>query len=288
MVPPCARTLRQACMIISHANRFVFYHNPKTGGMSLRKHLSRYHDDHRPLCGIIETSRLDYALDFAHPRLHEIQTLFPGLIESLRNYRSLIVVRDPYRRFISAVDQHFKTLHPKFPWLIVPPEQRVTAIETFIDTIRLDQVKTDHRFVHLSPQVWFLRCGSFRLPVTIIPFDEGGVFINRCLEVLAQSSESVTHENRSCLALHQVLASPKITAFVENLYAEDFEFFAADASLAHLAKRYSDKNDCLNLASNSETGPAAGIKQGRYGGTTLLGDDDASPPVAMTGRRKTS
>ncbi len=231
---------RQACMIISHARQFVLYHNPKTGGMSLRSNLLRYHDDPRPSFGIVETPWFDYPLDFAHLRLHEIQTLFPALVGSLRNYRSLIVVRNPYRRFISAVDQHVKTLYPDFPWHSAPPSQRVSAIEGFIDNIRLDLVRTDYRFVHLSPQVWFLRCDGFRLPATVIPFDRNSLFIDRCFDSLGLPREAVTHENRSRLDLNDVLSSRKITSFVEDFYSEDFAFLAADPSLDHLAKKHSE------------------------------------------------
>ena len=45
--------------------------------------------------------------------------------------------------------------------------------------LRLDLIRTDFRFVHLSPQVWFLQVGGLRLPTDIVPVDDDGGFIVR-------------------------------------------------------------------------------------------------------------
>ena len=248
-------------MIISHAHRFVVYHNPKTAGMSLRAALLPYHDDPRPAYGVLETPWFDYPLDFAHLRLHEIQRLFPSLIGSMRAYRSVIVVRNPYKRFISAVDQHLKTVYAHVPLEDAPPHERTLAIETFIERVfRVELVQKDFRFVHLSPQVWFLRHEQFRLPTNVVPFDEDGVFLERCFALLGVPPQPDMHDNKSKLDLRHVFQSRKITDFVQDFYAKDFEFLAADPTLAHLVAGPSDPDWLVHER------PAAGVSAISTGG----------------------
>jgi tetratricopeptide (TPR) repeat protein len=204
--------------------------------MSLRAVLAPYHDDPTPLEGILQRPPFEYRLDFAHLRLWEITVLFPSVLAAASTYRSLVFVRDPYQRFVSGMDQYFKTYCPDLlPRL--PPEQQVLIIETLAEKfLRFEMLRTDHRFVHFSPQVWFIQSGEFRLPGDIVPMDDHGGFIARGLESLGRPPCAVPHDNRSRFDLTHVLTSPRIRAFVREFYAEDFAFLAADPALAHLAE----------------------------------------------------
>jgi tetratricopeptide (TPR) repeat protein len=224
-------------MIISHRRRFIFFHNPKTAGMSLRAILAPYHDDACPLHGILQRPPFDHRMDFAHLRLWEISLLFPAVLEAALTYRSLVFVRDPYRRFVSALDQHFKTYCPDLPLLSMQPEQQVAVVEIFLQRIlRLEMIRADHRFVHFSPQVWFVLFNGTRVPGHILPMDDQGAFTQSGLASLGLPPHAVPHDNRSRLDLTHVLASAKIRALVRDFYAADFAFFAADPALAHLAE----------------------------------------------------
>ncbi len=189
-------------MIISHARRFIFFHNPKTAGMSLRSVIEPYHDDPAPLKGVLWLPPFAYALDVAHLRLREIATLFPAVIAAACTYRSLIFVRNPYHRFVSAMDQHFKTAHPDVPLQAMRPDQQMATAETFVDKLlRLNLVQTDYRFVHFSPQVWFLQCSGLCLPTDIVPMDTKGAFINHGLQSLGLQLQPVPRDNRSRIDL---------------------------------------------------------------------------------------
>ena len=172
-------------------------------------------------------------MDFAHLTLWEISVLFPPVIELAQGYRSLVFVRDPYRRFVSALDQHFKTFYPNLPLLHIRPQEQTLIIETFIEQkLRLETLRTDYRLVHLSPQIWFLQLDGFCVPRDIIPMDDHGAFIVQGLESLGLPPQAVPHDNRSRFDMSHVLASPKIRAFVRGFYPEDSAFFAADPALA--------------------------------------------------------
>ena len=139
-------------MIISHHHRFIFFHKPKTAGMSLRAVLAPYHDGPIPIHGISQQLPFVHPLDFAHLTLWEISVLFPPVIGLAQGYRSLVFVRDPYRRFVSALDQHFKTFYPNLPLLNMRPQEQTLIIETFIEQkLHLETLRTDYRLVHFSP-----------------------------------------------------------------------------------------------------------------------------------------
>ncbi len=111
--------------------------------MSLRAVLAPYHDDESPPLGIFRCPPFDYSMDYAHLRLWEISVLLPSVIAAAQTYRSVIFVRDPYRRFVSALDQHFKTYCPDLPLLTTQPEQQVAIGEIFLERfLRVETVRT--------------------------------------------------------------------------------------------------------------------------------------------------
>jgi Sulfotransferase family len=120
-------------MIISHHHRFIFFHNPKTAGMSRRAVLAHYRDDRIPMHDVFEHLPFVHPLEIAHLRLWEISVLFPSVIELAQGYRSLVFIRDPYRRFVSALDQHFKTPYPNLPLLHIRPQEHALIIETITE-----------------------------------------------------------------------------------------------------------------------------------------------------------
>jgi hypothetical protein len=223
-------------VIVSHARRFIFLHNPKTAGIALRPILAPYHDDTLPLEGTFDTDRLPYRLDFAHPRLWEIEILAPELVAAASTYRWLMFVRDPYRRFVSALDQHFKTWHPHLPLAAMAPPERVNTVEMLVGRwLTIEQVRTDHRLVHFSPQAWFFQTEHRTLPVHLEPMDAKGDFLRRGLDHLGVPNRPVIRANRSQLDLAHTLGSPTVRDFVRRFYAADFGYFAAEPRLRHLA-----------------------------------------------------
>ena len=174
-------------------------------------------------------------IDHTHLRLWEMQVLFPHIIRAAQTYRSVIFVRNPYRRLLSAVDEHFKKFQPSVQLAALSHADQVRVIEAFIDKIlNIGVITTNFRFIHFSSQVWFIRLGDRKIPTCALPMDDQGAFIGRALEFLGLEQQSVRRENPSGLDLAHVIASAKISAFVRDFYAPDFEFFTADSELRHL------------------------------------------------------
>jgi hypothetical protein len=222
-------------MIVSHARQFIFFHNPKCAGTSMRAALAPYHDDPFSFWGIFPAPFFRNHIDHSHLRLWEMQVLFPHIIRAAQTYRSVIFVRNPYRRFLSAIDEHFKKFQPSAQLEKMSRADQIKTIEAFIERVlNVGLITTNFRFIHFSPQLWFIRLGDRTIPGCILPMDDRDAFITRAFEYLELEPRSVRRENPSRLELVHTLASSKVTAFVRDFYALDFEFFAADPKLQHL------------------------------------------------------
>ena len=81
-------------MIVSHARQFIFFHNPKCAGTSMRVALAGYHDDPFSFWGIFPAPFFRNHIDHTHLRLWEMQVLFPHIIRAAQTYRTVIFVRN--------------------------------------------------------------------------------------------------------------------------------------------------------------------------------------------------
>ena len=87
-------------MIISDKRKFVFIHNPKTAGTSLRRALVKYHDREVSYWHHLEDIFLDRVIDKAHITMRDFVHM-PDY-SSIDEYFSFGFVRNPYDRFYSA------------------------------------------------------------------------------------------------------------------------------------------------------------------------------------------
>jgi hypothetical protein len=223
-------------MIVSHGKKLIFFHNPKCAGMSFRDVLKPYHDDAVSFWGLYPAPYFRNSLDHSHLRLWEMQALFPRIMDCAETYNSLIFVRNPYLRFISALNEHTKKFQQQIDLAAMTPAQRVTLAEQFIEqALHISRITTDWRFVHFSPQIWFLKFGDRLVPRHIIPMDVNSEFARTGLAILGMPDLKMPWINPSPVDLSMVLGSAAVQKFVRDFYADDFSFFLADDALASLA-----------------------------------------------------
>lgn len=90
-------------MIISESHRFVFLHNPKCGGMTIRKSLEAYDTTDDLFWGPIQFAGKSSSKE--HLPLNLFRRLFPHYFELMAKYFVFVIVRDPYSRMVSGFNQ---------------------------------------------------------------------------------------------------------------------------------------------------------------------------------------
>lgn len=224
-------------MVVSHARRFIFFHNPKCAGTSLRETLDSYHDDPIRFWGIRFAPYFRNRIDHGHLRLWEIHALFPDAFACTQAYNSVIVVRNPYARFLAAVNEHFKKFQPQIDLASMPPAQRASVAAQFVTKVLdIGRITTDWRFVHFSPQLWQVKIGGRIVPRHIIPMDRDGTFPGAVLAALDLPASEIPRRNESPVDLSACLQSEVVRRFVEAFYADDFAFFRERDGLADLCQ----------------------------------------------------
>jgi len=225
-------------MIVSHSHKFIFFHNPKCAGTSFRDTLKPWHDDPFTFWGIFHAPYFKNYIDHTHLRLWELHAQFPSLFACARRYNSIIFVRSPYARFLSALSEHMKKFQPEIDLPAMDDAKRRAVMEEFVaKVLNISRITTDWRFIHFSPQIWYLQLGGTQIPRHVIPMGGGdpAAFARAGFAALGLPDQAMPWHNRSPVDLSAVLESPAIRTFVESFYAEDFAFLAADPALAHLA-----------------------------------------------------
>jgi hypothetical protein len=89
-------------MIISHSHRFVFIHNPKAAGSSIRKALLPYNTSELELWHQRYIPSLDRIVDMSHLCALDI----PHVLDVPPGFFRFGFLRNPYSRFFSAVREH--------------------------------------------------------------------------------------------------------------------------------------------------------------------------------------
>jgi hypothetical protein len=151
-------------VIVSHTNRFIFFHNPKCAGTSFRDTLKPYHDDAFTFWGIFYAPYFKNHIDHTHLRLWEMQVQFPKIFAcaelQLGDFRAQSLCS-----FSLGCERAHQEFQPHIKLESMSPEQRVWVVEAFVrQGLTIARITTDWRFIHFSPQLWYLRLGDRRTP----------------------------------------------------------------------------------------------------------------------------
>jgi hypothetical protein len=222
-------------MIVSFSRNFIFFHNPKCAGSSFRAVIAEHHDDPFNFWGLHFAPYFRAELDFAHLRSWELIALFPQLAEVAANGNSLIFVRNPYLRFLSAFREYITRYHPEMGLETMGPEALRSFVEHFLPEITVSRILADPRFVHFSPQIWFIRHGMRDIVRHVVPVGPQPGFMHLALNMLGLPFAPIGWENPAPFSLLDALASPRIVAFIGQLYEQDLAYFRAEPRLFSLA-----------------------------------------------------
>lgn len=103
-------------MIVSHAGKFIFFHNPKAAGASVHASLHQFHDKSIPGWGIGADGR-----KLAHYGIDEFAKINPEVWERIAGYQVFSLYRDPQQRFFSSFAQYSR-MHGEVDIRMASPE----------------------------------------------------------------------------------------------------------------------------------------------------------------------
>jgi sulfotransferase famil protein len=136
-------------MLVSDRKKFIFVHNPKAAGSSVRSALAQYDDRNNAYWDHDDNARLGRVLDKAHITLDDF-LVYPdaSLIEE---YFLFGFVRNPYTRLVSAFHERNKQLGISGD----------TDINHFIQTeLNEITIRFDWKYIHFCPQYFFFYQGG--------------------------------------------------------------------------------------------------------------------------------
>ncbi len=173
-------------MIISKQKKFVFIHNPKAGGKSVRNSLKLFDDFDNFFWHRDTVQGVDHPVDKAHITLNDLsKTRFFHYIENTE-YFVFGFVRNPYDRVYSAYLEKCRQ------WKNVD-----VPFNEFTATLNEINIRYDYNLVHFCPQHYFfyngLKCfADFIGRLENLPHDFE--FVSN---LIGLSAAPIPHENKS-------------------------------------------------------------------------------------------
>jgi hypothetical protein len=203
-------------MIVCRAWGFAWFHNPKAAGTTFRHAIRRYHDWPTTFWGY--GSHGDRTVDLAHLRTWELAEIAPALCQLLPQMRTVIFVRDPLRRFISACFQH-QLVFVGRDFLSWGRDKQHVAIRCIADHLTPATIRSDYRYVHFAPQREFIYLDDRRIVQHIVCVSD----IAAGFDALRVPRVPLKSLNRSRPEAFDRLLTKGIVDFVQEFYAADYK-----------------------------------------------------------------
>lgn len=149
-------------MIINQAHRFVFIHIPKCGGSSIR-YLFEEHNEwpHTGINAKLETPTHGI-VDHHHIPLFTLRELFPDSFEQVCEFESFAIIRNPFDRFFSSVQQKMRSdLHrsnqvPR-PFTETEIVREIQEVVAYLSALPADSPhQLPHNYIHFQRQVDYI------------------------------------------------------------------------------------------------------------------------------------
>lgn len=212
-------------MIVSHKHRFVFIHNPKCAGTSFRQQIVQYHDDETTFWGYEVSPHLGIQLDLAHLRLWELASLRRPLMRRISGYRSAVFVRNPFRRLVSSLMEHIRNFRPQLGFQALDKAGQIDATLHILRELTPERLITDFRYVHFSPQYWYICLPGEPPAWTVLPLLDDPESLLAGFDTLGVPRGTPERLNRASYDHAHLLNDPRLLLFALEFYKADFELF---------------------------------------------------------------
>lgn len=219
-------------MIISDEKEFIFIHNPKCGGTTVRDSLKRFDTHAHWYWG--QTKINDITIDKAHMSLSILWMHFPEAFKLMSKYFVFGVVRNPYKRVISSYNEVF---FKEFENVMNGSESfdaYKVRLNDFIAKMSAEQIKgwtQSHRHFILQKNMFYVGRKCYAdLILKLEELEQAPAVLSVFSEQLSKVSEMwVKRKNERKkdgvdLRIENVLTKDSFRK-VEQLYSEDFALF---------------------------------------------------------------
>lgn len=143
-------------MILSDKYKFIFMHNPKCGGTSVRAVLRPFHDGD-PL--FISRGRKPHPVlgdvIYTHLTLRNLKNHYTSEFSKLNEYESYALMRDPKLRFVSGLSQFLREMKG-VDTKIFSLRQYIDACEEVCTYLQNQEEIKNHRYIHFQRQLSYI------------------------------------------------------------------------------------------------------------------------------------
>lgn len=222
-------------MIISDSRRFIFLHNPKAAGTSIRQTLMNYDTRQDFFWGLTTGSTLKRPVDKAHMALEDMRILFPGDFNLLNEYFVFLFVRDPLERYVSSFTQYLKQNCRQLDYAGRSRSQLLDMLADFTrNELTFDRIRYDVNFRHFIPQYFIAYCnGKCRADYIghVDRLDTDIIKLSRILDLDSSAFENMKKRNtKSDQFINLHLDIPQsIRDIHHKLYELDYLYFSFDS-----------------------------------------------------------
>lgn len=217
-------------MIVNNKFKFVFIHNPRTAGMSLRTAIKEYDDYDGKFSGFEKQD--DCIISLMHMPMIHLEKHYPWVIEKMQQYFTFMIIRNPYIRFISAFNRTHDSVYEDY-MNNQNNEVYRSKIDRFLETLDEKQIM-EHNYAYrhfiLQTDMAFLRGTTF--VDTFFKYES----IPQCFESLSYYNfylfcavKKMKYLNQRRLACHyNDVLTPAAKQKIEFIYNRDFQTFKYD------------------------------------------------------------
>lgn len=217
-------------MIISDSEQFVFLHNPKAAGTSVRVALLPYETRRNTFWGIELDSTVGWNVDKAHLPIHVLSRLYPGVRQLLGKYFTFGFTRHPLGRFVSA----FNERHPQDYQGLIEGRLALGAYKKRLEGYAEEVVaggRWNPSFTHATPQKPLFFDGRKCVADLLIPVESPLPRVQSLAEFMGAAGAAVAecfeeqgrhHNVRRMAHGPDDLLSSRVTQLLHDFYQEDF------------------------------------------------------------------
>lgn len=229
-------------MIYSDQLKFVFIHNPKAAGTSVRRTLESVDDSQGIYWRPHYLEEHTQIVDRAHIQATELEQ--HGLWDKVQQYFVFGFVRNPYERFFSAWEEH-KVQHDLPDTLDINEwaHQHLTHAS----------IRFDWRYIHFCPQHYFFYRGKKCIADYIgrmETIESDWLCIQKSVgQAFPLGVHNAKRSSQNRLSLEQL--SDATLVLVNDLYDRDFTLFSYEKLLTRTAPLHSQESPYLRWANDS-------------------------------------